>query len=196
LSRQVLLVPYDPAWPRRFEDERAALQESIGLWATRIEHMGSTSVPGLAAKPIIDIMVGLRSLDDAGECIPRVVALGYEYVPEFENEMPYRRFFRRDSTGHEDEDWQPTARSAHIHMVELTHWFFRDHLLFRDYLRAHPESARAYEALKHRLALEHAGDREAYADAKSDFVQAALAAARVWEESAGSQSAAERRLQP
>ena len=117
------IVNYDPRWPRRFKEEKARILAAIGPWARSVEHVGSTAVPGLAAKPIIDILVGLRSLEDAKECITRLEAIGYEYIPEYEAIRPERRYFRKGPT---------ESRTHHLHMVETSSGFFRNHILFRD----------------------------------------------------------------
>src|SRR5215217_1335020 len=91
----VILVPYEEAWPSLFKEERARIEGAIGPWVEEIEHIGSTAVPGLAAKPVIDIMVGVRSLEDSSALVGRLEAIGYEYVPEFEQQMPFRRYFRK-----------------------------------------------------------------------------------------------------
>ena len=168
-QRTLLSVPmdiadYDPAWPCLFEEEKARIVAAIGPYVLAVEHIGSTGVPGLAAKPIIDIMVGIRSLADARRCIGPLEALGYEYVAEYEVELPERRYFRKV---------RPRPRTHHIHMVETTSDFWRTHLLFRDHLRSHPEDARAYEELKRRLATEFDTGRD-YTAAKSGFVKATL----------------------
>jgi GrpB-like predicted nucleotidyltransferase (UPF0157 family) len=122
----VAVVPYDDAWPSLYEEERARIERAIGPWAEGIEHVGSTAVPGLAAKPVIDIMVGVKSLDDSSILVERLVGIGYEYVPEFERVLPFRRYFRKMREG---------RRTHQIHLVERsnTEWWDR-HLLFRDYL--------------------------------------------------------------
>jgi GrpB-like predicted nucleotidyltransferase (UPF0157 family) len=158
------VVDYDATWPRQFEEERRRILAAIGRYVAEVEHIGSTAVAGLAAKPIIDILVGLRSLADAANCINPLTGLGYEYVPEFEAELPERRYFRRV---------EPRPRTHHIHMVENTSEFWRRQLLFRDYLRAHPEDARAYELLKRDLVSRFEVGRD-YAAAKSVFISAIL----------------------
>jgi GrpB-like predicted nucleotidyltransferase (UPF0157 family) len=158
------IVDYDAMWPRQFEDEKRRILAAIGRYVAAVEHIGSTAVPGLAAKPIIDILVGLRSLTDATNCIIPLTGLGYEYVPEWEAELPERRYFRRV---------EPRPRTHHIHMVETTNEFWRRQLLFRDCLRARPEDARAYEALKRDLASRFEIGRD-YAAAKSVFISAIL----------------------
>jgi GrpB-like predicted nucleotidyltransferase (UPF0157 family) len=172
---KIRIADYDPRWPAMFEAERARLLNVICDWVTGIEHIGSTSVPGLAAKPVIDMLVGVRALDDAdSHCIGPICDLGYEYVSEFESVMPYRRFFRRD-----DDDGQ---RTHQIHLVEQGTDFWQRHLLFRDYLRAHSEQARSYEQLKRRLAPQFS-DVNDYAEAKTEFIRAAERRARDWRKS-------------
>jgi len=132
-------------------------------------------VPGLAAKAVIDILVGTRSLAEAdAHCIAPVIALGYEYVPKFELEMPYRRYFRRPAAA--------GNLAHHIHLVENGSEFWERHLLFRDYLRAHPPTAREYEQLKRELAPRF-DDANDYAEAKTEFIGAVEARAREWRRS-------------
>ena len=159
------LAEYDPRWPRRFLEEKTRILASIGRWAGSVEHVGSTAIPRLAAKPIIDILVGLRDLEDATECIPRLEGIGYEYVPEYEAVRPERRYFRKGPV---------EARTHHLHMVETSSPFFRNHILFRDYLRSHPAEAQRYEKLKRRLAEEHEFNRDAYTEGKTRFVESVL----------------------
>ena len=158
----VVVVPYDDAWPSLYEEERARIERAIGPWVEGIEHVGSTAVPGLAAKPVIDIMVGVKSLDDSPILVERLVGIGYEYVPEFERVLPFRRYFRKMREG---------RRTHQIHLVERsnTEWWDR-HLLFRDYLRADPEIAGEYAHLKYELSDRFGEDRVAYTDAKTHFI--------------------------
>src|SRR5437016_2277168 len=107
---KIIIKEYNPKWQKLFETEHEVIMEAIGHYVADIQHIGSTSVKGLAAKPIIDIMVGLRRLLDAQDCIMPIEALDYEYVPEYEVEFPERRYFRKDING---------VRSHHIHMVEI-----------------------------------------------------------------------------
>lgn len=165
----VRVVPYDPRWPAMFEEDRRRILDACGGQVAAVEHVGSTSVPGLGAKPIIDVMAGLRSLDDAPLCVTPLHRLGYVYVPRHEVIMPERRYFRRGSPG---------AGTHHLHMVELGSDFWVEHLLFRDYLRAHPGAAGAYEALKRKLAAAHGPDRGAYTEAKTDFIRSTVEKAR------------------
>lgn len=161
----VLLVPYDPDWPRRFECERALLVRVFLGTAAAIEHVGSTAVPGLGAKPVLDIMVGVPSLSEIESRIRALESEGYEYVPEYEAQLPERRYFRKSSAG---------RRTHHLHAVARDGPFWRSHILFRDYLRAHPEAAAAYFELKQQLASRHRADLAGYTDGKSAFVQSIL----------------------
>ncbi len=163
------VVPYDPGWPGQFEAERARLERAFEGVPAVIEHVGSTAVEGLAAKPIIDICIGLDSLRHAESRVEAMSELGYEYVPEYESEMPNRRYFRRPIQ---------RPRSHHVHCFRLGSPGWSRHLAFRDYLRAHPSVAAEYAQLKLRLATEFAGDRPAYTEAKSPFIARTLDAAR------------------
>jgi GrpB-like predicted nucleotidyltransferase (UPF0157 family) len=182
IGKPIIIADYDPAWPLRFERERDEILRVCGAEAfVRIEHMGSTSVPGLAAKPIIDMMPGLRSLDGAPPLIPLLAGIGYEYVPAYERPsaidegMPFRRYFRKDLDG---------ERAFQLHMVEAGSDFWVDHLRFRNELRAFPSQASAYERLKRALARRYNASlsetseiNTGYADHKSDFVRSVLDAA-------------------
>jgi GrpB-like predicted nucleotidyltransferase (UPF0157 family) len=172
----ILILDYDPDWPSLFEAERVRLQTAIGEWALAIEHVGSTAVPGLAAKPIIDIGVALRSFEDALHCITPLFELGYQCLGEYG--IPGRIFFRKlTDTPFPGQDGGGVGRTHHVHAYQQDHYEFVQQTQFRDYLRAHPETAREYEQLKRRLAREHT-DMNKYAMAKSDFVQETLAQAR------------------
>jgi len=165
-TEEVDVVPYDPGWPILFEMERnhlrACLPEDL---VGRIEHFGSTAVPGLSAKPIIDLLVEVADLEETKRKIaPILEGQGYDYFwrPAFGDDGPpfYAWFIKRDAAG---------RRTHHIHMVEAESELW-DRLLFRDYLIAQPEAARAYSELKTRLAETHHGDRIAYTRAKTDFI--------------------------
>jgi GrpB-like predicted nucleotidyltransferase (UPF0157 family) len=185
-ARPLVVADYDPAWVRRFEEERAMLHRACGRDAfVRIEHVGSTAVPGLAAKPIIDIMPGVRSLDDFAKHIPAIEALGWQYAPETEKPdpalndpgMPFRRYFRKFVDG---------VRIGHMHTVEYRSDFWRDHLMFRNYLRVNPDDARAYADLKRKLAetynrtmlADNVNVNLGYTDYKTEFIESIKAKAR------------------
>jgi len=182
-GKRIVIADYDPAWPAKFEAERDLIVRTCGAGAfVSIQHVGSTSVPGLAAKPIIDMMPGVRSLDDAPPLVPLLESIGYEYVPEFEHDtpsgpgMPFRRYFRKDANG---------ERAYHLHMVEVGSEFWVDHLLFRDYLRAHPDAADEYAHLKRKIAANFNASMTpssdinvGYTDRKTDFVERIKSRAR------------------
>jgi rfaE bifunctional protein nucleotidyltransferase chain/domain len=169
-TRQPVRVEtYDPRWPSMFEQEKQSILEAVGEYVAAVEHVGSTSVQGLGAKPIIDIMVAVRSLEDAPSCIGPLHAIGYEYVPDYELVMPERRYFRKGQRG---------AGTHHLHMVEPTSAFWEEHLLFRDHLRAHAQAAAEYESLKRELAAAHGADRGAYTEAKTEFIKSIVEKAR------------------
>ncbi len=160
------VVPYNPDWPRMFDAEKNHLLSCLPTkLILRIEHFGSTAIPGLAAKPIIDILVEVTSLEETKNIIvPILTTQGYEYFwrPTWGNDVPpfYAWFIKRDHQGH---------RICHIHMVEhdFEHW---DRLLFRDYLIEHPDLAREYQETKSRLANNVPTDRVTYTKAKTAFI--------------------------
>jgi GrpB-like predicted nucleotidyltransferase (UPF0157 family) len=160
----IVLHDYDPRWPEQFRQEAERIHAAIGDWIRAVEHIGSTAVPGLAAKPILDVMVGIRRLLDARHCIPRMTALGYTYVREHERLLPERRYFFKPA--------------VHLHMVEPTARFWREKLRFRDLLRADAGLARRYEALKRDLASRFPTDPVRYTEGKGAFVEEAMRVAR------------------
>jgi GrpB-like predicted nucleotidyltransferase (UPF0157 family) len=163
-SKTVRVVPYDARWPALFDAEAARLREALAPLAVRIEHTGSTAVPGLAAKPILDILMGYES----PETLPRVIAalVGAGYVHRGESGIPGREFFRRGE-----------PRSWHIHLARVGSEFWREHLAFRDQLRGNPALRDAYATLKLDLARQYPMDREAYIEGKTAFVRASIAQA-------------------
>jgi len=162
----VKVVDYDATWPDQYAAAAKELRDVLDEWVVEIEHIGSTAVPGLAAKPVIDIQVGVRSLDDSAAMVAAVESLGYEYAPEFEDVLPERRFFRRWTDGH---------RSHHVHLVERANaGMWDDQVLFRDRLRTSDVDRDRYAALKQRLAECHRDDRQAYTDAKAELVREVL----------------------
>lgn len=162
---EALLTPYSPLWPAVFDLERRRLLEIFNE-AVAVEHIGSTAVPGLGAKPIIDVMLGAPDLALVEARMPALAEEGYRYVPEFEKAMPARRYFTKLD--------RPPGR-FHLQAVTLDSPFWARHLAFRDALRADESLARKYWRLKQHLAARHRDDRAAYAEAKGDFIRAALA---------------------
>ncbi|ODN43071.1 GrpB family protein [Piscirickettsia litoralis] len=164
------LAPYNPDWPQRYQQEKKLLLSQAGQWITAIEHIGSTAVPGLTAKPIIDILIGVDLLQIADQCIvPTIIKLGYNYICQYEKELPERRYFQRLN--------DQGLHTHHIHLVETTSDFWQRHLLFRDYLRTHPTVAQQYAEHKLELAPQFT-DSNDYAGAKTDFIQTTLASAK------------------
>lgn len=161
----VTIVDYDPGWPEQFRAERARIMAAAGGLIATVEHFGSTSVPGLAAKPILDLLGGVAALADAERAIAPIESLGYTYVPQYEAIFPERRYFRRT------DGQRPTH---HLHVVEIGSDFWARHLRFRDLLRADPELAGRYAALKRELAARYGRDRDGYTDAKTAFIEAAM----------------------
>lgn len=158
---KIIIAEYSSAWRQMFAEEKTRLQQILPASAA-IEHIGSTAVPGLIAKPIIDIMIGLKDFTQADALVRHVQSLNYEYVSQFEDEMPYRRYFRKENSD---------VRTHQIHMVALDSEFWHRHLSFRDYLKANPNVAAEYATLKQKLAEQHWNDVNDYAAAKTEFIQ-------------------------
>jgi len=159
----VRLAEYDVRWPLEFEQEKDRILAAIGPHVVRVEHIGSTAVPGLASKPVIDMCVTVPSLDAVSACLGPLEALGYEYQPEAERAMPDRRFLLRSANG---------RATHHLHMFPEGHPDVDASLRFRDRLRADPTLAREYEQLKHRLSQTLA--RAEYTEAKGPFIRRVL----------------------
>lgn len=159
---KVSVVEYRLEWRKMFEEEKLLLQSVLGEVSAQVEHIGSTAVEGLAAKPIIDIMIGLPDFSMADTFVPKIAALGYEYFKKYEDEMPFRRYFAKNLG---------EIRTHQIHLVEINSEFWKRHLFFRDYLRQNAETASEYAALKKRLAEREWEDVNEYADAKTEFIK-------------------------
>ncbi|MGI8646738.1 MAG: GrpB family protein [Acidimicrobiales bacterium] len=168
-DERVHIEPYNAMWPAQFASEAAAITTAIGPWITGgIQHIGSTAVPGLAAKPIIDIMVGVADLKSSRPCIDMLAPLRYCYAP-YQTEAMH--WFCKP---------HPARRTHHLHLVPAGSPRFVDVLVFRNYLRAHPDANVEYETVKRELAARYAGDRETYTSGKSAIVAQLTEAARCW----------------
>lgn len=167
IRETVHLVCYDQAWPRQFEAERKHL---VALFPQLLEvvHFGSTAIPGMTAKPVIDILAGVESMVVADSLVEPILACGYTTSHEFNATLPDRRWFMRSAGG---------KRTHHLHVVQLGGAQWRDRLRFRDILRSDTGLAQRYSDLKRELAARHEHDREAYTDAKSRFVAAVVGVA-------------------
>jgi len=163
---QIIVVPYDSAWPQRFRVESQLIEMALADLQPMVEHIGSTSVPGLDAKPTIDMLVGVRSLEDFGRHADLLIAYGYEYIPEYERVLPDRRFFKRVVRG---------VRTHHVHVVEFGGPYWQRYMAFRDSLRRDAGLAARYAELKRSLAMRHRFDRDGYTNGKTGFVESVLA---------------------
>ena len=160
----VKLLPYDEDWKTEFEAEKQRLFDVFGDKIIAIEHIGSTSMPGAHAKPIIDLLVGVHSIKEAPDFVAGLEKLGYQYIPEEWSDG--RCFFPKGT----DE-----RITHHLHLVEVTsakEW--KDPLLFRDYLVDHPQTLNEYIALKQNLAEQYANDRHQYTELKGGFIKSIL----------------------
>jgi len=161
----ITVVDYDPHWPALFESLRSEVAGALGDLALAIEHVGSTAVSGLAAKPIIDIDVLLRSASDLSVCIERLAVIGYKHRGDLG--VPEREAFAA-----------PPGRPAHhLYVCPPESREFRRHVAVRDYLRTHPSDASAYGELKRSLAVRYRDERSAYNDGKKEFIEALLRSA-------------------
>ena len=164
------VCPYDPRWADRARTERERLTRLLAPWlAGGVEHAGSTAVPGLAAKPIIDLMASVSDLDvTVDQASTRLAADGWHYVPPELDQRPWRRFFvKPDASGQ--------RREEHLHLIQAGHPRWAEQITFRDALRRDGQLAQRYADLKRQLAAEHGHDREAYSAGKARFIAAVLA---------------------
>src|SRR6478752_7671074 len=168
----IVVSEYDPNWPALFEQESIRIKKALGSYALAIEHMGSTAVPGLPSKPIIDLLVGVPSLEEAKKhCIGSIEELGYIYIPEYASWIPGELFFRKGPPG----PW-----THHVHLMEPSYSRWEERLVFRDYLCAHPEAARAYANIKRALATSSVDDIRVYTTGEHTFVKDTTEKARAW----------------
>jgi GrpB-like predicted nucleotidyltransferase (UPF0157 family) len=161
MTRKVEVVPHHPNWHSAFETESKQIAVGIGDNAIAIHHIGSTAIDTIYAKPIIDILVEVRSIDKVDDRNSAMQALGYECMGEFG--IPDRRFFRKDNAAE--------IRTHHIHTFEIDSAQIDRHLSFRDYLNAHPDTARKYSELKQALAQRYPTDIQRYMDGKDGFIK-------------------------
>jgi len=163
----ILVVDYDANWSIQYEQEKIKILNALGNTIADIQHIGSTSVAGLAAKPVIDILLGVEHLPPQAEEITALETLGYLYYGELG--ISGRHYFRRGM-----------PRTHQIHLVKLDSEFWESHILFRDFLRVHPDAAQQYEHLKRDLAAKFRADRERYTDSKAPLIEQLLVQARAW----------------
>lgn len=159
----IILEPHNPEWITLYNNEKKLLDTALNELNPFIEHIGSTAISTICAKPVIDIMLGVTDLEkDAKYLITQITSLGYEYLCSLEEHIPYRRFFLKNNSN--------GARMYQIHAVQYTSEFWRRHLLFRDYLKSSPDTAKQYEKLKVKLATQFSNSNE-YALAKTEFIR-------------------------
>lgn len=169
----IILVPYDPAWPEEFREIAAALRSTVGPVAVRIDHVGSTAVPGLDAKPVIDIQLSVRSLEPPEPYARPLEELRYRFRPA--NPDRTKRFFLGPLGG----------RATHLHVRESGSFDERLNLLLRDFLRTHAEAAADYAWVKWSLSETFRNDREGYVRAKEPTIWSLLRRAHDWAQTTG-----------
>ncbi len=167
---RIRVVPHDPAWQRAFEAEAEAIARALGDVVAALHHIGSTAIPGIPAKPIIDILLEVGDIARLDESQSAMEQLGYEALGEFG--IPGRRYFRKDDSAGD--------RTHQIHAFRSDSPEIARHFAFRDYMIAHPKAAQAYAVLKQRLALQHPSDIQAYMDGKDAFIKEHQAKALAW----------------
>jgi GrpB-like predicted nucleotidyltransferase (UPF0157 family) len=172
-SSRVAVVPYDPAWPRLFAELGRELRGALGDVALRIDHIGSTAVPGLAAKPVVDVQVSVASFEPLDAFKRPLEALGW--IHRAGNPERTKRYFREP----------PGSRRTHLHVRRAGSFSEQWALLFRDYLRAHPEVAAEYAAVKGELAARFRDDRHGYTEAKVPFMWRVIRQADEWAQALG-----------
>lgn len=173
MEANIVVTPYDPEWPELFRELSAQIRMVLGPLALRIDHVGSTAIPGLAAKPIVDVQVSVESFDDIGEIARAMDAIGYVWRKD--NPDKTKRYFRE----------KPGGRRTHIHVRRAGSFQEAFTLLFRDYLRCHPEDAKAYEERKFELAKTFESDPFAYTDGKAPIIWGIIMRANLWSQETG-----------
>ena len=161
---KVKLTPYDPVWAALFAEEKQGIADVFGEKLLGIEHIGSTAIPGMDAKPILDLMIAVASIDDYEDEGTILEKVGYTFGRDMREEHQHVLFVKGP-----DEN-----RTHYLKLTTLDSQFWQEKLLFRDYLISHPERAEAYRQLKHQLLEQYAGERAEYTDGKADFVKKTL----------------------
>lgn len=165
VSCPVVIVDYDPRWPAVYEEEKRRILTVAGDKTSGIEHIGSTSIVGLGAKPIVDIMGGANGYSTADEVLPLLRKIGYEHVIRQSGNSEW--YYCLSKVSHRQE---MRLQNFHLHLIKFRSETWERHLLFRDYLRNHPETVQKYDELKRMLAAKYGVDRESYTKAKTGFI--------------------------
>ncbi|CAH1194819.1 hypothetical protein PAECIP111891_00522 [Paenibacillus allorhizoplanae] len=163
MVQEVVIVAYNSDWIQEFESEKKKISQMLPSNAIQIEHIGSTSIMGMPSKPILDIAISVKNLDETDLFVEPLRTLEYVYVPNLE--FPNRRFFRKG---------ERKKGTHHLHVYEQSSDEWRNNLLFRNYLRSHPEQAAAYAELKKHLASMYVEDRATYTQMKAPFIQSMI----------------------
>jgi GrpB-like predicted nucleotidyltransferase (UPF0157 family) len=169
VPKPVVIVDYDPRWSLTYEEERRRILAIAGCRILGVEHIGSTAVVGLGAKPIVDIMVGINGLSDANKLLPLLRKIGYESVTRQQDDSG--GYYCLDKVVHGEGKW---LQNFHLHLMKFRSVTWQRHILFRDFLRDHSETAQRYDELKRRLAAEFGVDRENYTKAKTEFIASVI----------------------
>ena len=164
----IIVVDYNANWSNQYEQEKQQILLALGDTVTNIQHIGSTAIAGLAAKPVIDMLLGLKQIPPLLTQVSHLEAIGYSYHGELE--IPGRHYFRKGM-----------PRTHQIHAVLVNSEFWERHILFRDFLRSHPEAAQRYETLKRKLAQEFECDRTSYTNSKTPLIEQLLVEAVLWQ---------------
>ena len=159
---RIEITEYNPEWAKMYDNMKGLFFRSFGDKIAGIEHIGSTSVAGLCAKPIIDILLGVNKLDDADLIIPNMIKLGFDYISKYEDVMPYRRYFNK---------YENEVSKFHVHTVAIDSDFWKRHIKFRNILRKNENIRNDYCMLKKELAKKEWKDGNEYADAKTEFIR-------------------------
>ncbi|MEZ4708412.1 MAG: GrpB family protein [Caldilineaceae bacterium] len=173
MADKIEIFPYDPNWPNLFTQLGATLRTALGDVALRIDHIGSTSVPGLDAKPVIDVQIAVASFEPLDAFRVPLTQLGYVFRAA--NPELTKRYFRE----------APGQRRTHIHVRQQGSWAQQFALLFRDYMRTHPADARRYAEVKYALAAQYGYDRQGYTEAKTPFIWEVMQKADRWSQEVG-----------
>jgi GrpB-like predicted nucleotidyltransferase (UPF0157 family) len=171
MMRKVEVVPHNPNWNRAFQDESTQVIVALGDNVIAIDHIGSTAIATISAKPIIDILVSVADIAKVDDRNASMHALGYEVMGEYG--IAGRRYFRKDN--------ESGIRTHHVHVFTVGSAQINRHLAFRDYMRVHPEEAQRYSDLKQTLAKQYPDDIEGYMDGKDKFIKAIDQKAAVWQ---------------
>ena len=169
MGRKVEVVAHDPDWTRQFQQEAERMTAILGTEIVTIHHFGSTAIAGIPAKPIIDMLIEVRTIDKIDTFNDALARIGYKAMGEYG--ISGRRFFQREMNG---------RRTHHVHVYQVDNPEIERHLNFRDYMRVHPAEAAAYGRLKEQLAQQFPDDMESYVAGKSDFVCEVERKAKVW----------------